>query len=85
VEFDLWVCAGPTIDEAIGRDIPIVKVSDSIYAENLAVAIDKSGPEHAALLYEIDRIIGEMHEDGTLTALSEEWFDGEDLTQAPEE
>ena len=84
-EFDLWVSAGPTIDEAVGRDIPVVKVSDSIYVENLAVAIDKSGPEHAALLYEIDRIIGEMHEDGTLTALSEEWFEGEDLTQAPDE
>lgn len=84
-EFDLWVSAGPTIDEAIGRDIPVVKVTDSIYVENLAVAIDKSGPEHAALLYEIDRIIGEMHDDGTLTALSEEWFDGEDLTQAPSE
>jgi polar amino acid transport system substrate-binding protein len=82
-EFDLWVSAGPTIDEAISRDIPVVKVTDSIYVENLAVAIDKSGPEHAALLYEIDRIIGEMHDDGTLTALSEEWFDGEDLTQAP--
>lgn len=84
-EFDLWISAGPTIDEAIGRDIPVVKITDSIYVENLAVAIDKSGPEHAALLYEIDRIIGEMHEDGTLTALSEEWFEGEDLTQAPDE
>ncbi len=42
-------------------------MTDSIFTENLAVAIDKSGPEHAALLYEIDQIIGEMHEDGTLT------------------
>ncbi|HSK93106.1 MAG TPA: transporter substrate-binding domain-containing protein [Candidatus Angelobacter sp.] len=83
-EFDLWVSAGPTVDDAIAREIPVVKVTDSIYVENLAVAIDKSGPEHAALLYEIDRIIGEMHEDGTLTELSEEWFDGEDLTQDPE-
>lgn len=82
-EFDLWISAGPTIDDAISRDIPVVKVTDSIYVENLAVAIDKSGPTHAALLYEIDRIIGEMHADGTLTALSEEWFEGEDLTQAP--
>jgi hypothetical protein len=24
-----------------------------------------------------------MHADGTLTALSEEWFDGVDLTQDP--
>ena len=42
----------------------------------------RPGPEHEALLFEIDQIIGEMHEDGTLTALSEEWFD-EDLTQDP--
>jgi polar amino acid transport system substrate-binding protein len=84
-EFDLWVSAGPTIEDAINRGIPVTMVSDSIYVENLAVAIDKSGPEHAALLYEIDRIIGEMHEDGTLTELSEEWFDGEDLTQDPDE
>ena len=44
------------------------------------MAIDKAGPEHAALLYEIDQIIGEMHADGTLTALSEEWF-GTDFSQ----
>ena len=29
---------------------------------------------------EIDRIIGEMHEDGTLTSISEEWYEGVDLT-----
>ena len=73
------------LDDAINRGIPVTKVSDAIYVENLAVAIDKSGPPHDALLYEIDRIIGEMHEDGTLTELSEEWFDGEDLTQDPDE
>jgi ABC-type amino acid transport substrate-binding protein len=28
----------------------------------------------------LDRIINEMHEDGTLTALSEKWYDGLDLT-----
>jgi len=71
---------------AAGRtefDQPIVKIGDPIFTENLAVAIDKSGPPHAALLYEIDRIIGEMHADGTLTSLSEQWFDGQDLTQDP--
>jgi ABC-type amino acid transport substrate-binding protein len=29
---------------------------------------------------ELDRIIAEMHSDGSLTALSEQWFDGLDLT-----
>ena len=56
-----------------------MKIGEPIFNENLSVAIDKAGPTHAALLFEIDRIIGEMHEDGTLTALSEEWFEA-DLT-----
>lgn len=82
-DFDLWISSGTTVDDAISRGIPVKKVTDSIFVENLAVAIDRSGPEHAALLYEINRIIGEMHEDGTLTQLSEQWFDGADLTKDP--
>jgi polar amino acid transport system substrate-binding protein len=82
-EFDLLITSGTVIDGAIENDAPIVKIGDPIYTENLAVAIDKSGPEHAALLYAIDQAIGAMHEDGTLTSLSEEWFDGADLTQDP--
>ena len=81
-EFDLLMTSGTVIDGAIDSGQPIVKIGDPVYQENLSVAIDKAGPEHAALLYEIDRIIGEMHADGTLTSLSEEWF-GEDLTQDP--
>ena len=82
-EFALWMSSETTVDEAIASGIPMVKIGEPPYVEDLAVAIDKAGPEHAALLAEIDRIIGEMHEDGTLTALSEEWFEGEDLTQDP--
>jgi polar amino acid transport system substrate-binding protein len=81
-EFDLLITSGTVIDGAIASDLPIVKIGEPIYQENLSVAIDKSGPPHAALLFEIDRVIGEMHEDGTLTQLSEEWFDV-DLTQDP--
>jgi polar amino acid transport system substrate-binding protein len=82
-EFDLVITSGTVIDAAIAAESPIVKIGEPIYTENLAVALDRAGPEHAALLFEINRIIGEMHEDGTLTALSEEWFDGADLTQDP--
>ena len=81
-EFDLVITSGTVIDGAVEADAPIVKIGEPIFTENLAVALDKSGDPHGALLYEIDRIIGEMHEDGTLTELSEEWF-GEDLTQDP--
>ena len=81
-EFALWMSSETTVDEAIASEIPMVKIGEPAFTENLAVAIDKAGPAHEALLFEIDRIIGEMHEDGTLTALSEEWF-GSDLTQDP--
>jgi polar amino acid transport system substrate-binding protein len=83
-EFDLLMTSGTVIDSAVADGQPIVKIGDPAFYEQLAVAFDKAGPEHAALLFEVNRIIGEMHEDGTLTALSEEYFDGEDLTQAPE-
>ncbi|HWH38003.1 MAG TPA: transporter substrate-binding domain-containing protein, partial [Candidatus Limnocylindrales bacterium] len=81
-EFDLWISSGTTVQSAIDSGIPVRVITDSIFVEGLAVAVDKSGPPHAALLYEIDRIIGEMHADGRLTALSEKWFE-EDLTQEP--
>jgi polar amino acid transport system substrate-binding protein len=84
-EFDLVITSGTVIDEAVQNDQPVVKIGEPIYVEELAVAIDKSGPPHAALLYEINKAIADMHADGTLTTLSEEWFDGEDLTQAPTE
>ena len=81
-EFDLLITSGTVIDSAVDSDQPIVKIGEPIYQENLAVAIDKSGPAHAALLFEIDKIIGEMHADGTLTELSQKWFE-EDITKDP--
>ena len=57
-------------------------VGDPVFYEPLAIAIDKKGPAHAELLAEIDRIVGEMHSDGTLSELSKKWFDGLDLTKA---
>lgn len=82
-EFDLLITSGTVIDAAIAADSPIVKIGEPIFTENLSIAIDLSGPPHAALLYAIDQAVGEMHADGTLTQLSEKWFDGEDLTQDP--
>jgi len=81
-EFDLFITSGTVIDAATNAGQPVVRISDPLYQENLAIAIDKAGPDHDALLFEIDQIVGEMHEDGTLTELSMKWFD-EDLTQDP--
>ena len=79
-EFSLWISSSTTVDAAIEEGVPIVAVGDPVFAEPLSVAIDKSGPPHDELLYEINNIITEMHDDGTLTALSDEWY-GLDLTE----
>ncbi len=82
-EFDLFITSETVIDDAVNNDQPVVKIGEPIYVEDLAVSIDKSGPDHAALLFEIDQIIAEMHSDGTLVELSNEWFEA-DLTQPPD-
>ena len=52
-----------------------------VFNEALAVALDKSGPITTSFSQRLDWIIGEMHADGTLTGLDEEWL-GLDLTKA---
>jgi polar amino acid transport system substrate-binding protein len=83
-DFDGFASSSTTIAAAIDDGAPLVVVAESVFFEELSVAFDKSEPNHDELLAEVDRIIGEMHEDGTLTELSEKWFDGEDLTKPTE-
>jgi polar amino acid transport system substrate-binding protein len=60
---------------------PVKIVGDPVFYEPLAVAMDKSSElDDATLLEAVDQIVGDMHEDGTLTELSKQWYDGTDLT-----
>jgi polar amino acid transport system substrate-binding protein len=60
---------------------PVKIVGDPVFYEPLAVAIDKSSDADPTSLVEaIDGIVGQMHEDGTLTELSKQWYDGIDLS-----
>ncbi|HEX9738060.1 MAG TPA: transporter substrate-binding domain-containing protein [Candidatus Limnocylindria bacterium] len=79
-DFEGLLTASTVVAQALAGDAPIVAVGEPVFYEPLAVATDKNGPAHSALQAELDRIINEMHEDGTLTALSEKWYDGLDLT-----
>lgn len=81
-DFLLWLSSSTTVAGAIEAGAPMEPLGDPVFFEPLSVALDKSGPPHDELLFEIDRIIGEMHEDGTLTGLSEQWFNGVDFTVA---
>ena len=76
--------AVPTLQGAIDKGKPIQMLGDPVFFEPLAVAIDKSAPldARASLVAKITRSSRTMHEDGTLSDLSQKWY-GEDLTVNP--
>ena len=60
---------------------PVKTVGDPLFYEPLGAAIDKSSKlDPASLVEAVDGIVAEMHEDGTLSTMSKEWYDGLDLT-----
>lgn len=70
----------PTIDNAIKEGQPLRILGDPVYYEQLAVALDKTSPQPSdALQTAIDLVVKQMHQDGTLTALSNKYY-GVDLT-----
>jgi polar amino acid transport system substrate-binding protein len=82
VRLDAVMSALPTLEGAIDNDVPIKVVGDPLFNEPLGVAVDKSSPQDPQSFFEeVDRIIKEMHEDGTLTKFSEKWYDGQDVTK----
>lgn len=78
-DFDGWISSSTTVAAAIEGGTPIVEVGDPIFYEPLAAATDKSGPDNEAFMAELDDIINAMHEDGSLTEMSNEWY-GIDIT-----
>jgi polar amino acid transport system substrate-binding protein len=70
-----------TVAQGYAAENPVKIVGDPVFFEPLAVAFDKSSElDGASLVAAVNQIVEEMHADGTLTAFSEEWFDGVDLT-----
>ena len=81
VRLDAVMSALPTLEQAIEDGTPIKIVGDPLFYEPLGVAVDKSSPEDPQAFFdEVNGIIQEMHEDGTLSELSKKWYDGIDLT-----
>jgi polar amino acid transport system substrate-binding protein len=79
-EFEGWISSITTVDAAVDEGYPVIPVGDPIFFEPLAVAFDKAVEDNDSLLAAVDQIVGEMHDDGTLTGFSEEWYGGIDLT-----
>jgi polar amino acid transport system substrate-binding protein len=61
---------------------PVKIVGDPVFNEPLAVGFDKSSdPSSESLWKAVDEIVAEMHEDGTLSGLAEEWYGLDTTTQ----
>jgi polar amino acid transport system substrate-binding protein len=81
VRLDAAISSPTVFQGSIDTGTPIKIVGDPLYYEPLAAAIDKKAPsDPQPFLDEVSKIINEMHKDGTLTELSNKWYDY-DLTK----
>lgn len=74
---DFVMTAGPTGQQAISQGQPFEFSGDPLYYEDLAFAVKKGEADWLALL---NYAVQTMHADGSLTAMSETWYNGLDLT-----
>lgn len=82
-DFVGYVTSETVVDANIAAGLPVKKLGDPVYSEDLAAAFDKSSSfDTASLRAEVDRIFAEMHSNGKLSEISTQWLGG-DLTQAP--
>lgn len=82
-DFVGYVTSETVVDANIAEAFPVVKLGDPVYSEDLAASFDKaSSLPTDTLRAEVDKLFTAMHNDGRLSALSNQWF-GLDLTMAP--
>lgn len=83
-DFVGYVTSGTVVDANLAAGLPVRKIEGAVYSEDLAAAFDKASTlDTTSLRAKVDEIFTAMHADGTLSALSIKWLDGQDLTQAP--
>jgi polar amino acid transport system substrate-binding protein len=77
---DAVITSVTTAQGYIDAGNPVKIVGDPVFYEPLSVGFDKSSDPSSESLYKaVDAIVADMHEDGTLTSLSNKWY-GLDLT-----
>jgi len=83
-DFVGYVTSGTVVDANLAAGLPVRKLEGVVYSEDLAAAYDKASTlDTTSLRAKVDEIFTALHKDGTLSALSVKWLDGQDLTQAP--
>jgi polar amino acid transport system substrate-binding protein len=82
VRLDAVLTGVPLGQSMIAEGLPIRQVDGPVFTEYLAAAIDKhSSKDPTALLQKASQIVQDMHEDGTLVRLSQQYY-GLDFTTA---
>jgi len=82
-DFVGYVTSQTVVNANIAAGFPVVQLGSPVFSEDLAAAFDKSASLPTdSFRAEVDKIITAMHNDGRLSALSNQWL-GEDLTMAP--
>ena len=71
-----------TAEAFVDEGNPVKIAGEPLFGEPLAIAFDKETDlDNASLVEAVDQIVADMHADGTLTAFSEEWYGGIDVTK----
>jgi polar amino acid transport system substrate-binding protein len=82
-EFSVYLTSETVIDSNIDGGLDVVKVGGAVFSENLSPATDKSSSfDIDSFVAEINSIVEGLHADGTLSALSIQYFEI-DMTQDP--
>jgi len=82
MRLDGVLTAQPTGEGAISDGFPLKQLGEPVFFEYLAAAVDIAGtPDPVPFVQKITEIILELHEDGTLLQLSQQYY-GLDLTSA---
>ena len=82
-KFDALVANENSLSNAVKQNtgLKLLEVPPPFLVK-VSFALDKGGPNTAAMLALLNEIVAEMHADGTLTKFSNEFL-GKDVTQAP--
>ena len=79
---DAVITSVTTAQGYIDEGNPVKIVGDPVFNEPLSVGFDKSSDPSSESLWEaVDGIVAEMHEDGTLSDMAEEWYGLDTTTQ----
>jgi polar amino acid transport system substrate-binding protein len=82
MQLDAVLVAQPTGQNAVKEGLPLKQLSQPVFFEYLAVDVDKKhSKDPISLVYKVNEIIQQMHDDGTLLKISLQYY-GEDLTTA---